>query len=335
MRKVMKVPLKKKATGNKKVSVETAGAVTTKRSANFNNLLTAASNGMRVLMTPEIAKELLAINTNNRRVKKERVLAYGRSMARGQWQFTGDAIRVARKENGEQVIVDGQHRLLACVEANVSFETMLFTNLDYGVFTVIDRGVSRTNGDLLGVIGTANGTTVGALVRPIIAVDAGLNPLQHGTMILVTGEDLVAFVQENEELVQWALSMGIKGATGVGGIKSAWAMFAIIAARERNKRLVEKFVEETAKGVGLYEGDPRLALRSFMLKTGTSHGQNARNYREAGTILRAFNAYVEGRPLLSLKPWGTTIGSVFPKVTSAPVYDWANRPGTLSADDED
>ena len=297
----MKVPLKKNATENKKVSIEIAGAVTTKRSANFHSLMSAASNGMRVTMTPEIAKELLAINTNNRRVKKERVLAYGRSMARGQWQFTGDAIRVAEKENGEQVIVDGQHRLLACVEANVSFETMLFTNLDYGVFTVIDRGVSRTNGDLLGIIGTANGTTVGALVRPIVAVDAGLNPLQHGTMILVTGEDLVSFVKENEELVQWALSLGIKG----------------------------------AKGVGLYEGDPRLALRSFMLKTGTSHGQNARNYREAGTILRAFNAYIEGRPLLALKPWGTTVGSVFPKVTTSSVYDWANRPGVLSADDED
>lgn len=335
MRNVMKVPLKKKEAENTKVSVETAGAVTTKRSAGFNTLLSAASGGMRVEMTPDIAKELLAINTNNRRIKKERILAYGRSMSRGQWQFTGDAIRVAQKDTGEHIIVDGQHRLLACVEANVPFETMLFTNLDYSVFSVIDRGVCRTNGDLLSVSGVANGTTVGALVRPIIASDAGLNPLQHGTMILVTGEDIVSFVKDNEVLVQWALRLGIKGATGVGGIKSAWAMFAIFVARERDIRLVEKFVDETAKGIGLYEGDPRLALRSFMLKTGTSHGQNARNYREAGTILRAFNAYIEGRPLICLKPWGLNIGSSFPKVSTAPVYDWVNRPSNLIVDDED
>ena len=331
----MKSSLKKAKTDRNKVSVDLTGSVTTVRSASLNRLLDLGTKGIRTTITPEIAKELLALNVNNRRVKEARVVMYGRSMQRGQWQFTGDAIRVATTPNGNQEIVDGQHRLLACVQANVPFETMLFTNLDHSVFTVIDRGVSRTNADLLSISGYANGATMGAMVRPVIAFDAGLNPLQNGNLALVTGDDVVDFVNNNSDLCQWAMSTGIKGATGVGGIKSAWSIFAIFVERERGREIVEKFVAETAKGVGFFDGDPRLALRSYMLKTGTSHGQNARNYREAGTIMRAFNAYIEGRPLVNIKPWGLNVGNTFPLVSSAPVYDWNNRPSTLLVEDED
>ncbi len=332
---MMKSSLKKTGLDRDKVSIPAEGLTTTYRSTSLDRLLNLATNGIRTTITPEIAKELLALNKNNRRIKDNRVIMYARSMTRGQWQFTGDAIRIATKPNGDQEIVDGQHRLLACIHANVSFETMLFSNLDHGVFTVIDRGVSRTNSDLLGVIGVSNGSTIGAMVRPIIAFDAGLNPLQNGNLALVTGDDVINFVTTNSDLCQWAMSTGIKGSTGVGGIKSAWAIFALLVERERGKAIVDKFISETAKGVGFFEGDPRLALRSYMLKTGTSHGQNARNYREAGTIMRAFNAYMEGRPLLSLKPWGLNIGMTFPAVSNAPAYDWTQRPGILITNDED
>lgn len=319
-----------------KVSIPQVGATTNAKGKGLDRWLKTLANlegGVRVTITPEIATELLALNTSNRKVKRERIRLYASSMKRGQWQFTGDSIRIAKTDKGANVLVDGQHRLMACLEAGVSFETLLIGGLKASVFTVIDRGATRSNGDVLGIAGFKNGNTVGSTVRPVIALEAGLNPMMHGTLQLVTGDDILKFCEENKTLISWALALGEKGAKNVGGIKSAWGMFAILAAKARNKKIVEQFIDETSKGIGFYEGDPRLALRSFMLKTGTSYGATARNYREAGTIMRVFNAYIEGRKMAIVRPWGINTTSTFPQTTKARAFDWSTGTPADESDD--
>ena len=214
---------------------------------------------------------------------------------------------------------------MACISSGASFEALVITGLDPSVFSVIDRGATRSNGDILGIAGFTNGTTVGAMVRPLIAYEAGLNPLVHGALALVTGEDIVRYCQDNREAIVWAKAIGEKAANSIGGIKSAWGMFALIASQARGRKLVTEFIEETSKGVGLYEGDPRLAVRSFLLKTGTSTGPTARNYREAGTLIRVFNAYLEGRKISFLRPWGNNSSAMFPKVSMVQPFDWVSQ----------
>jgi hypothetical protein len=290
---------------------------------------------LKTVISPAIAAELLTLNVNNRKVKEERCKAYASAMTRGQWVYTGDAIRLAKDDQGNDVLIDGQHRLLASVVSGVSFECQLISNLPSSVFSVIDRGVSRTNGDVLKVGGFANSTFIGAMVRPVITLDAGLNPLQHGTMILVTGDDLVQFCTEHEDLVDWAKTLGMKAKYGIGGINSAWGIFAILASRVRGRKLIEQFVDETCKGIGFNGGDPRLALRSFMLKTGTTAGANARNFREAGTIMRVFNAYINGRQMSLVRQWGTRTDSEFPAVSTATPFDWkTGKPAEETNEDE-
>ena len=223
------------------------------------------------------------------------------------------------------MVVDGQHRLMACISSGTPFEALVITGLDPSVFSVIDRGATRSNGDILGIAGFTNGTTVGAMVRPLIAYEAGLNPLVHGALALVTGEDIVRYCQDNREAIVWAKAIGEKAANSIGGIKSAWGMFALIASQARGRKLVSEFIDETSKGVGLYEGDPRLAIRSFLLKTGTSTGPTARNYREAGTLVRVFNAYLEGRKVSFVRPWGNNSSAMFPKVSMVQPFDWASQ----------
>lgn len=326
------MPTKNKVTSSK-VSIPSVGATVTTRSIELSRLIESAQSGSRVHLTPIMAQELLALNNNNRRVKKERVSQYSASMKRGQWQYTGDAIRVAKTTKGEDVLVDGQHRLMACVESRVSFETLVITGLPDSVFRVIDRGVTRTNGDVLRMAGFVDSVQIGSMVRPIIALDAGMNPLMHGTLGLITGDDLVAFCEANADLINWAKALGDKGSKGVGGIKSAWGMFAIFGSRVRGPKLVEQFIDECVKGVGLVDGDPRLALRSFLLKTGSSHGVTARNYREAGTIMRAFNAYIDGRTMRYVKQWGVNSTATFPQVALGSAHDWKSDT-PFSSDDE-
>lgn len=306
------------------VSASIDGASTTTAKAVYMPTL-AVSGVTKMSITPEIAEAFLSFNTNNRKVKKERVALYAQDMKRGQWKFTGDSIRLATLPTGGYMVVDGQHRLMACISSGTPFEALVITGLDPSVFSVIDRGATRSNGDILGIAGFTNGTTVGAMVRPLIAYEAGLNPLVHGALALVTGEDIVRYCQDNREAIVWAKAIGEKAANSIGGIKSAWGMFALIASQARGRKLVSEFIDETSKGVGLYEGDPRLAIRSFLLKTGTSTGPTARNYREAGTLVRVFNAYLEGRKVSFVRPWGNNSSAMFPKVSMVQPFDWASQ----------
>lgn len=76
----------------------------------------------RMWVTPEMAKEWLATTALNRRPVQHVVDRYAQKMRAGQWfDETGDCIW--RSPNGR--LLDGQHRLAACVAANVPMATLV------------------------------------------------------------------------------------------------------------------------------------------------------------------------------------------------------------------
>ncbi|MDP2620568.1 MAG: hypothetical protein Q8P46_10395, partial [Hyphomicrobiales bacterium] len=74
----------------------------------------------RCRITPELAREWLEkTNRKNRPLSELKWTAYAVDMLEGRWQYNGDAIRFG----SDGVLLDGQHRLMACVEAGIPFET--------------------------------------------------------------------------------------------------------------------------------------------------------------------------------------------------------------------
>ena len=68
------------------------------------------------LITPEMAKKILAMNKSNRTISLGTVSAYARDMVSGNWdENVGDVISI--DENG--ILRNGQHRLSAVIKANV------------------------------------------------------------------------------------------------------------------------------------------------------------------------------------------------------------------------
>lgn len=100
-----------------------------------------------VLITPEIAKELLKTNHNNRACREYVVEKYKNAILNDEWQFNGETIKLSKSG----VLLDGQHRLHAIVEANKPVKMLLARNLDDNVFNTIDVGFSRHPGDILTV----------------------------------------------------------------------------------------------------------------------------------------------------------------------------------------
>lgn len=114
-----------------------------------------------VLITPEMAKEFLKRNTNNRKIKTARINKYAAEMARGKWQINPEGISFY--ENG--TLRDGQNRLLAIIKAN----TPTYLNMTTGVpndSVICDRGAGRSLGDILymsGLTDLSNNTAQGVI----------------------------------------------------------------------------------------------------------------------------------------------------------------------------
>lgn len=85
-------------------------------------------------VNPARAAEMLSANTSNRTLSRSTVRSFAQGMGRGEWLVTHQGI--AFDTNG--VLVDGQHRLAAVIEADVPVEMTVFTDVEPGTFDVLD-----------------------------------------------------------------------------------------------------------------------------------------------------------------------------------------------------
>lgn len=111
-------------------------------------------------ITPKRASEMLTMNTSNRPLRTKRVTRLAGVITDGKWKVNGDAIRF----NGS-VLVDGQHRLAACVESGLPIKTWVLRGLDESAFDTIDQGVLRTVGDMFARTGEKHYSDLSVAVR--------------------------------------------------------------------------------------------------------------------------------------------------------------------------
>ncbi len=100
-------------------------------------------------VTPKMAHTWLASNRSNRKLRESHVQYLAREMSSGHWRLTHQGI--AFSEDG--MLIDGQHRL-AAIELSgkaISIPVTFDVPSNNGEFIIIDRGLSRTVGDILGV----------------------------------------------------------------------------------------------------------------------------------------------------------------------------------------
>ena len=108
-----------------------------------------------VLITPAMASEMLSRNMKcNRPVMKSTVHSYARMMRNGNWNLTHQGI--AFDENGN--LIDGQHRLNAIIEANISVMMNVTYNVhrNQGETFTIDMGRKRTYANIVSMSGISD-----------------------------------------------------------------------------------------------------------------------------------------------------------------------------------
>jgi hypothetical protein len=125
-----------------------------------------------VYITPEIAQSLLERNEMNRNLKPQHVSTYAQQMKEGKFlSLNGQTISISGTLTTGRLI-DGQHRLHAIIESQVTLPFIVVTNLSDDVISTIDIGAKRSVGDLFDMNGIVHGRGLSACISTYTRLDA-------------------------------------------------------------------------------------------------------------------------------------------------------------------
>jgi hypothetical protein len=113
----------------------------------FNELLEEITSGIYksfpVTLFPPVLTEILKINLNNRPPSDSTIQRYCDQFAEieGHW-FSRNGQTIAFSEDGD--MIDGQHRGMGAIKADVPLQTLIAVGCDRRAFEVIDQGYHRS-----------------------------------------------------------------------------------------------------------------------------------------------------------------------------------------------
>lgn len=218
----------------------------------------------------DFAKTVLQLNTGNRRVNQRKLKQLARQMSSGEFENTGEPIIIS----AEGVLNDGQHRLMAVIEAGSDVEMDVRFGIPRSAFTKTDTGVARSGGDVLTIQGVTHGTQVSSAVRLLILYERGLP------------DSIREFVSNdaiNKAYVRWPGLADVVGRMNACSLPKAvrstpLLATAFLASLSPGADKLDRWLHVLATGLDAKRDDPAYQLRERLVRgvdapIGTREGQ--------------------------------------------------------------
>lgn len=248
-------------------------------------------------ITPEKAEELLRRNVVNRSPLKNRVREYAAQQGAGEWHLTGQPIIFDSEWN----LLDGQHRLLACVSSGEEMCVMVVVGVDPSARPYIDGGKARTSGEVMQIEGIKNGKKIAACLSLVIGYDHGALTSKTMMRVHASRSAMLAFYGANAAAADAAVLAGENCYRSLRVTPAAWAATCFILSRIDSDRSAA-FTSGVAEGVSLRHNDPRLALRNWFINRMQKH-QTVTSGEALMSMVIAWNKWVSGKDAKLHKPW--------------------------------
>lgn len=252
------------------------------------------------LITPDQAAELLTRNTKNRSIKQQKIDQYARDIAAGKWNADASDI----KFSSEGVLLDGQNRLLACVQADAPFPTLVRTGLDPAAQTHMDTGAVRSMADTFKMLAASDPFNVAAAISLRARYES---ILASGGVIMerrlpLTRQEAVDYLTAHPQVEKLTTLAASMNRTAPSIQRSIW-LAGISMAAESSEDDAREFAGKFLSGVTGGPGDPLIALMRYAMSLQTpaqqSRGVKLKNagVRHLLAFVTAWNAYRSGEPL--------------------------------------
>lgn len=250
-----------------------------------------------VIITPDLAQQLLERTDSavQRPIKPGSVKLYSKSMSEGRWVNNDQPIQ--RDQQGN--IIDGRHRLTACVTSNKPFITKFINGVDREkVIHSIDIGVNRSKSDALaiGMLGEIpHIRTVAGAIEYLIHYSRGTHTSSASRADAVTNPDIMDWIDNNPksyeeiELVTEILHQN----ESLIYQKYLAALYFIF--RRIDMKKADKYINQLQTGIGLTESSPALYVRQKLIAAKKAlNSKHKLGWKEKIIlVIRGWNDYYE------------------------------------------
>jgi len=244
-------------------------------------------------ITPqEAAPWLNTKNSKNRPISENAVAKYTQEMKDGRWRVNGQAIIF----NKSGQLANGQHRLLACVRANTSFETVVVWGMEDDAFGTIDDCNTRSLADILHIEGESNSNLLSAGLRFLwmyVRGEIETQDLRRGK--IATKPLLKITLDKNPKIRQSVKFYSLIKARPGGLLISAGMaiglhyLFSLV-----DEKKADEFFTRLQSGLELTEDNPVYILRNRLISAKREASTKLTRSAEYYYTVITWNAYVSG-----------------------------------------
>tara|TARA_B100000427_G_scaffold171377_1_gene142469 strand:+ start:604 stop:1479 length:876 start_codon:yes stop_codon:yes gene_type:complete len=249
-------------------------------------------------ITPEMALEILTHkNFKNRPIKKYALKRLTDAIKSGEWIVTNQGISFDPDGN----LLDGQHRLHACIEANKPIDILVARNINPKAFQCVDIGASRTAGDTLDIINGNNsqGKLIAAAVKVIWYYDN--RPAQNWNSADRPSNTLIAdlYLKDRDIYDLAAQTVRSKGGkTNISSNSPTVAFYVLAHRRNWPIQKLDEFLDNIYVGANLPSNNVCLSFRNQLSTPAYKKRGNHQQRYILNAFIKAFNTWAENKPCI-------------------------------------
>lgn len=236
------------------------------------------------VIEPETAAKWLEKNDAGRNLRLSVVKLYAEEMASGAWKINGETI----KFSSDGGLLDGQHRLNACVLAGVPFASYVIRGVSAAAFDTMDTGRNRSAKDILDIMHVPYSAYVARALRLLMYWET-----DRYTHIPMPRSRMKSYLDNNPGIVDSAEF--VRGLVKKNGsvVPSTLSVFGHYLFNKVDPEKGREFFERLYDGIGLEDRDPIYMLRQRFIRAVTS-GMSMRDQQQVILLIKAWNMFYMG-----------------------------------------
>lgn len=250
------------------------------------------------IITPQVAIAMLGNNIDNRKPKSKEAIS--EAILNGDWYLNGATIVFSNDGR----LLDGQHRLMACVRTNIPITSIVVRGVDDYAQSTMDQTFKRTVKDFLDMKGykkTTNTASVGRQLYQTDRCEGNIEAmLRRNSTDSIPVKQIVDFIDANYES---RIKPIIKKCENVNS-RYKGVSFKVTAPIFDALRAIDVESFEYFYGMLMGEYTPTLTmklLQNKLMANAQSEKGRLPNILVAAYIIKTWNAFMDGEELGCLK----------------------------------
>lgn len=214
-----------------------------------------------VNITPEMAGNWLQCNRHNRPARRSHVAFLANEILSGHWQVNGQAIVIAEDDE----VLDGQHRLMAIIEAGRPARSLVIYGVSPEAFKTIDTGAVRTGADALVLHFPEASPVIVKAVASAVRWCVRIERQFHGVSAKISNSEIIEYTESHPSLFHCAeILNGYPKDGRPVSLACATALYEMFSRKDA--ALADSFMRKfyTGEQIGLQE--PEFVLRQMLIK---------------------------------------------------------------------